>query len=269
MASAARVYVSDKAQAPQNLTLICFGGAGPGHGVELARKLGCGRVVIPPYPGLTSSFGLLTAPVAFEQSVAVGKLMGNVDLAELERRFQEMESEAEALLPEGNETIYERSLDMRHSGQDVPLEIAIERPSSAGDPRKQWASQFFALYEELYGRVDDDNPIEIANIRVRVARPSEPPAIQTPHAERPGSPAAHRPVFVAAAGGMEQVAVYKRAQLAIGQRVAGPAIIEERESTTVIGSGDVATVDKWGCLLIDVELPKTAAAVRDRAEASA
>lgn len=269
MASAARVYVSDKAQAPQNLTLICFGGAGPVHGVELARKLGCGRVVIPPYPGLTSSFGLLTAPVAFEQSVAIGRLIGNVDLNELERRFREMESDAEALLPEGRETVHERSLDMRHSGQDVPLEIAIERPFGARDPREGWTSRFFALYEELYGRVDDDNPIEIANIRVRVARPAAPPAMRAPHADRAQGPASRRPVFVAASGALEKVPVYKRTSLAVGQRIAGPAVIEERESTTVIGSGDAATVDKWGCLLIDVELPATAAAARGRAEAAA
>ena len=266
MASAARVYISDKAQAPQNLTLICFGGAGPVHGVELARKLGCGRVVIPPYPGLTSSFGLLTAPVAFEQSTAVGELIGNIGLDELERRFQAMESEAEALLPEGAETIYERSLDMRHSGQDVPLEIAIERPFGMRDPRERWTSQFFALYEELYGRVDDDNPIEIASIRVRVGRSSEPPTIKIPLADRAQGPAACRPVFSPASGGMENVPVYKRVQLAIGQRISGPAIIEERESTTVIGSGDVATVDPWGCLLIDVAPPKAVAAERGRTE---
>jgi N-methylhydantoinase A len=260
MASAARVYVSDKAQAPQNLTLICFGGAGPVHGVELARKLGCSRVVIPPFPGLTSSFGLLTAPVAFEQSMAVGKLIENVELENFERLFQAMEGEAEALLPEGNETVFERSLDMRHSGQDVPLEIAVERPFATADAREHWAVQFFTRYEELYGRVDDDNPIEIANIRVRVARPSEPPAIKAPLAERANGPAARRSIFAPASGGMEKVPVYKRTQLASGQRITGPAIIEERESTTVIGSGDVAIVDPWGCLLIDVALPQTAAA---------
>lgn len=269
MASAARVYVSDKAQAPQNVTLICFGGAGPVHGVELARKLGCGRVVIPPYPGLTSSFGLLAAPVAFEQSLAIGKLIQNIDLAELERAFAEMESEAEALLPEGSETIYERTLDMRHSGQDVPLEIRIDRPFGAADPRNRWASQFFSLYRELYGRVDDDNPIEIANIRVRVARPSDPPSVKVPHAEREQGPSAHRPVFVAASSALENVPVYKRHALAIGQRIAGPAIVEERESTTVLSSGDTAIVDKWGCLLIEVALPKIAIPERDRAEASA
>jgi N-methylhydantoinase A len=129
--------------------------------------------------------------------------------------------------------------------------------------------QFFALYEELYGRVDDDNPIEIANIRVRVARPSEPPSVQTPHADREQGPAGHRPVFVDASGGLENVPVYKRPSLAIGQRISGPAIIEERESTTVIGTGDVATVDRWGCLVIDVALGRSATAERGRAEATA
>ena len=268
MASAARVYISDKAQAPQDLTLICFGGAGPVHGAELARKLGCGRLVIPPYPGLTSSFGLLAAPVAFEQSLAVGKLIDNIDLAELERCFQDMEREAEALLPEGNETIYERSLDMRHSGQDAPLEIAIERPFGGREARDRWAAQFFELYQELYGRVDDDNPIEIANIRVRVARPSEPPSIKPPYADREQGALDHRAVFVAMSGAVENVPVYKRTSLAVGQRIIGPAIIEERELTTVLGTGDVATVDRWACLQIDVELSRTSALERGRVKAS-
>jgi len=269
MASAARVYVSDKAQAPRNLTLICFGGAGPVHGVELARKLGSGRVVIPPYPGLTSSFGLLAAPVAFEQSVAVGQLLSNVDLLDLERLFRAMERETEPLLPAGDETMYERSLDMRHSGQDTPLEIAIDCPFGSSDPRDRWASQFFALYEELYGRVDPDNPIEIANLRVRVARPSAPPSIGAPHSDREMGRGGYRPVFVAATSALESVPVYKRPSLAIGQRIVGPAIIEERESTTVLGTADVATVDEWGCLLIDVALVNPAALHHGRAEASA
>ncbi len=269
MASAARVYVSDKAQAPRNLTLICFGGAGPVHGVELARKLGCGKVVIPPYPGLTSSFGLLAAPVAFEQSISLGRLLSDVDLRDLECRFQEMEAETAPLLPEGDVIIYERSLDMRHSGQDVPLEIRLERPFAGDDPRREWISQFFALYKELYGRIDEDNPIEIANIRVRVARPSSPPLIRTPHSDRDTSPDNYRRVFVPATGALENVPVYKRSLLAIDQKITGPAIIEERESTTVLGTEDVAIVNKWGCLLIDVALPKVAILDRDPAEASA
>jgi N-methylhydantoinase A/oxoprolinase/acetone carboxylase beta subunit len=268
MASAARVYVSDKAQAPRTLALICFGGAGPGHGVELARKLGCGRVIIPPYPGLTSSFGLLAAPVAFEQSVAVGRLLRTIDLAELEQRFVTMEREAAALLPDGAETLYERSLDLRHSGQDVPLQIVIERPFSDADPRDQWAGRFFAMYEELYGRVDDDNPIEVANIRVRVARPAHPPAVRAPLSAREQRPSGYRSVFVAASGALESVPVYKRTELAAGQRITGPAVIEERESTTILGQGDTATIDKWGCILIDVALPKTPAS-NERAESTA
>jgi N-methylhydantoinase A len=252
MASAARVYVADKAQAPRHLTLICFGGAGPVHGVELARKLGCGRVVIPPYPGLTSSFGLLAAPVAFEQSVASGKLLDSVDFEDLERRFQAMERETAPLLPEGDETIYERSLEMRHSGQDVPLEIAVERPFGEGDLRDRWGSRFFSVYEELYGRMDLDNPIEIANLRVRIARPSTPPSIRAPHSDRAMAPLDERAVFVAATSTLESVPVFKRQSLAIGQRVVGPAVIEERESATVLGTCDVATVDQWGCLLIEV-----------------
>src|SRR5262249_30720520 len=109
-------------------------------------------------------------------SEAVGSLLDHVDLDDLQRRFRVMEEESGALLPEGTETVYERSLDLRHSGQDAPLEIAAERIFE-GDPRERWAARFFALYEAHYGRVDDDNPVEVASIRVRVARSARPPAI--------------------------------------------------------------------------------------------
>jgi N-methylhydantoinase A len=260
MASAARVYISDKAQVARNLTLICFGGAGPVHGVELARKLGCGRVVIPPYPGLASSFGLLTAPVAFEQSLAVGKLLNVVDLPQLERRFQDIENEAAGYLPAGAESLYERSLDLRHAGQDVPLEVSIERPFGADHPGEKWLADFFALYKELYGRIDEENPVEIANIRVRVSQSSNPTAIRPSQGKHAKELALRRSVFVARSGSLEDVPVYRRNQLGLGQRISGPAIIEERESTTVIGVGDVACLDEWGCLLIDIDLPRHAEA---------
>ena len=88
------------------------------------------------------------------------------------------------------------------------------------------------------------------------------------HADQEQGPVGHRAVFVATSGAVENVPVYKRASLAIGQRITGPAIIEERESTTILGTADVATVDRWACLQIDVELPRTFALERGRAKAS-
>ena len=90
MAAAARVYVAEKAKAPRDLTLVACGGAGPLHAVGLARKLGCPRVVIPPYSGVLSSLGLLAAPIAFERSRAVRRLLRDIDPAALERMFGEL-----------------------------------------------------------------------------------------------------------------------------------------------------------------------------------
>jgi N-methylhydantoinase A/oxoprolinase/acetone carboxylase beta subunit len=103
---------------------------------------------------------------------------------------------------------------------------------------------------------------------VRVARPADPPAIRAPLSAREQRPAGYRSAFVAASGALESVPVYKRTALAAGQRITGPAVIEERESTTILGKGDTATIDKWGCILIDVALPKTLAS-NERAESTA
>jgi N-methylhydantoinase A len=94
MSSAARQYVAEKGLAPSELTLVAFGGAGPVHALGLARKLGCARVVVPPFPGVMSSLGLLAAPVAFERSQAVRKLATAVSSDDLEVLLKRLEADA-------------------------------------------------------------------------------------------------------------------------------------------------------------------------------
>jgi N-methylhydantoinase A len=128
MASAARMYVAEKGQAPPRLSLVAFGGAGPVHAVGLARKLGCPRVIVPPFSGVMSSLGLLAAPVAFERSRAVRQIVRALDLDAVETAFRDLEDEASALMPDGARLLVRRSVDLRYSGQDYPLEIDTQGP---------------------------------------------------------------------------------------------------------------------------------------------
>ena len=258
MASAARIYVAEKGKAPPELSLVAFGGAGPVHAAGLARKLGCPRLVVPPHSGVMSSLGLLAAPVAFERSRAVRRILKAVDLAAVEAGFCALEAEAGGLMPDGAAAIVRRSVDLRYSGQDYPLEIEVEGPCHAPSTKDDWEARFEALYRSHYGKVDDDNPVELASVRVHVSQPPPALTIAPPPATADAAPKAWRDVHVQAGSGMERAPVYERAALRIGQEIAGPAVIEEPESTTVIGPGDRLRVDPLGCLVVDLVIQRPA-----------
>jgi len=260
MASAAQVYVAEKGKAPPELSLVAFGGAGPVHAAGLARKLGCPRLVVPPHSGVMSSLGLLAAPVAFERSRAIRRILRAVDLDAVEAGFRELETEAGELMPDGVASVVQRSVDLRYSGQDYPLELDVAGPCDAPATTAGWEARFEAAYHALYGKVDDDNPVELASIRVHVSQHPPALAIARPAAAADARPKAMREVHVAAGAGMERVPVFERAELRIGQEIAGPAVIEERESTTVIGPGDRLRVDPLGCLVVDLVIHRPAAA---------
>ena len=266
MASAAQVYVAEKGKAPPELSMVAFGGAGPVHAAGLARKLGCPRLVIPPFSGVMSSLGLLSAPVAFERSRAIRRILRALDLAAVEAAFGELEVEAGELMPDGVAPIVRRSVDLRYSGQDYPLEIDVEGPCDDPSTKPNWEARFEAAYHSLYGKVDDDNPVELASIRVQASE--LPPALEIarPPSVVDAKPKASRNVHLAAGLGMERVAVFERAELRIGQKIDGPAIIEERESTTVIGPGDRLRVDPLGCLVVDLVIHRPAAATGETDE---
>ncbi len=255
MAAAARIYITEKGKVAGRLTLVSSGGAGPGHAVDLARKLGIGRVVVPPHSGVMSSLGLLTAPLAFERSRSVHQLLDTADLPALDAMFADLERTAAALLPVDADMMFERSLELRYAGQDYALEIPIARATIDDEQRAKWKADFFAAYETQYGTVDAENPIEIAAVRSQVKQPTAAPRIKGHHGTADAPPKGRRALFVANTGAVAQVPVYERSTLRSGQTIAGPAVIEERESTTVIGAGDTVRVDGYGCLVVTVALP--------------
>ena len=268
MGAAARVYVSEKAQAPSQLVLIASGGAGPVHATRLARKLRCPKVVVPPFSGVMSAVGLLAAPFAFERSRAVRRLLSACDPAELEVLFVSLGDEARGLLPDGDAVQSRRTVDLRYAGQDYALEIDVEGSCTRAGAVARWQRDFEVAYERFYGRIDDENPIEVANLRVHASLASTPPRIPKPDATADARPKAEREIYVIEAGQFERAPVYERSALPAGQVIEGPAVIEERESTTVIVTGDVLEVDPVGCLIIAVALPATSRAAEEGAPES-
>ena len=253
MAAAGRVYVADKGKSAAALALVVTGGAGPVHAVGLARRLGCRRVVVPPLAGVMSSLGLLAAPIAFERSRPVNRRVIGLDVAVVTRELAALAAEATALLPPETTPEIRHSADLRYHGQDHALEIPIDGTPDASLPERLTAG-FVAAYEALYGKVDDDNPIEIAALRVEARQPQPPPTLPAPRAGAPATPAATRPTWQHDAECYEPTPVYRRSDLALNQEVIGPAIVEERESTTIITRGDILCVHESGALIIELAL---------------
>ena len=252
MASAARVYVAEKGKAPSNLSLIAFGGAGPVHAVGLAKKLGCPEVIVPPFSGVMSSLGLLTAPVAFERSKAVRKTLPSLELEIIEDYYNELEEEASSLMPDKSNLLIRRTADLRFSGQDYPLEIEVDKSLSESDILEILEQRFINLYHELYGKVDDDNLVELASIRVYATQAIPELSVVGRTSAVDGQPKGSRDVYVSSMDGICNIPVYEREALRVGQKIMGPVVIEERESTTFIGLGDSVIVNEVGCLVVKI-----------------
>jgi N-methylhydantoinase A/oxoprolinase/acetone carboxylase beta subunit len=199
-----------------------------------------------------SSLGLLAAPIAFERSRTINRLVENVDVREVEAQFQDLERAATELLPKGQVITFSRSVDLRYSGQDYPLEIQIQRPIPESGAILRWKADFLSEYEALYGKVDDENPVELAALRVQVKQQTLQPRIAKPAATSDTTPKGTRDVYVTNVHAVSAVPVYERTELRVSQDIVGPAVIEERESTTIIGAGDRIVVDPYGCLVISI-----------------
>jgi N-methylhydantoinase A/oxoprolinase/acetone carboxylase beta subunit len=267
MASAARIYVAEKGQSPADLVLVAFGGAGPVHAVALARKLGCPCVVIPPMPGVMSSVGLLAAPIAFERTRSVRQLLAETSLARLNAIIAEIKDEAARFLPHRDGVRYRVVAEMRYAAQDYALDVDAPENWSDAAALADVDARFRRVYEDLYGRTDNDNPIELVALRIQAMLPAPPIALPPPSEGGAARPKAFRRIYDTVSRTYCDAPVFERAALGRASVVTGPAIIEERESTTVIHAGDRLTINPWGCLMI--ELAPTQAAVEPTLEVAA
>ncbi|MGK9165020.1 hydantoinase B/oxoprolinase family protein [Inquilinus limosus] len=248
MAAAARVHLVEKGKDPRRYAMVGFGGAGPAHAAGVARILGVAEVIIPPASGAASALGFLAAPLSFElvRSHPV-RFSGDFDADVVNGVLAELEAEGRRRLAEAGvdaaAVTVERSADMRLVGQ--MHEIAVPLPSDpigAGSLeaiRTAFAEVYTARYTSLYGGAE----IEAINFRVRCLGPT--PTLSLTGAAGGGDTAAKRKRTRLArfADGSVEAVVYDRYALAPGDRIEGPAIIEERESTTVVPPGDVVRVD--------------------------
>jgi len=254
MANAARVHAIESGKDLRPRTLIAFGGAAPLHAARVAEKLGVGRVLIPTNAGVGSAVGLLRAPVAYE--VVRGRLMrlSSFEPENANRLLAEMRAEAEAIVLRGapDAPLAERrAAFMRYRGQGH--EIAVEFPVRAfnNTDRAAITALFEDAYRRLYSRPIPGVDIEILSWVVTISTPAQGDlATAMPIRPSEPKPRAQRALFDPQAGEFQDVAIYWRSDLAPGATIAGPAVIAEDDTSTVVSPLFEAQVDKFGYIAL-------------------
>ncbi|MFJ1760795.1 hydantoinase/oxoprolinase family protein [Amycolatopsis sp. NPDC088138] len=236
MANAARVHAVERGQDPAKLPMYTFGGAGPVHGAGVARALGAPSIVAPPAAGVLSAAGFLTAPLAFDFVRSARAAVLDLSWEQVDALFAEMEAEGAALLAKSgvDNVTHRRIAEMRYSGQGYEIRVPVHGGSWPGT----LIDEFTATYRALYRRSGPEVGVEVLNWRVVSSGPAPDVTLRLASAESAGDARkGSRQAYFPAAGGFVDTAVFDRYRLEPGDRVDGPAIVEERESTVVVPPG--------------------------------
>jgi N-methylhydantoinase A len=233
---------------PRDFLLVGFGGAGPVHANALARDVEMSTVLIPRSPGIFSATGLLTTDLKRDASRTLIRRLEELEPAEVEAVFAELErAGAEELAREGappEAVEFVRQFELRYVGQSYELTVA------AGD---DLLARFHAAHDRTYGFSAPQEPVECVSLRLTsVGRIAKPPLRRL----EPGGaaePKARREVYFAEAEGYVDCPVYDRYRLPAGAAIAGPAVVEELDSTTVVHPGFAVRVDDVGNLILERE----------------
>jgi 5-oxoprolinase (ATP-hydrolysing)/N-methylhydantoinase A len=261
MADAARVYLVERGKDPRRYAMVGFGGAGPAHAAEVARALGMAELVVPPASGAASALGFLAAPLSASRvrSLPV-RLDDAADLGAIETVLRDLEAQARAEIAVDGDVLVERAADMRLVGQ--MHEISVPLPASLLDEDSLPAliAAFDAAYTARYAALQLGAAVEAVNFRVTVTGPA--PSITLGHQGLAAQDPRKGERMVSFGDGFVPAAVYDRYALTQGCEIAGPAIVEEREATTVVAPGDVLRVDAAGNLRIAIGAPSRMNLVR-------
>jgi len=247
MAAAAKTHIAEK------------GGNPKVHAYGLARKLGAPRFIVPPNAGVGSALGFFTAPRAFDLVRSHKVAVDLADFDEIERIFKAMEAEGvKTLRKTGQEEAVtcERSVDVRYIGQGSETNIPVPESDFNQVKKGEILRRFHVIYKKLYGRTYPDSPVEFINFRVRASLPER--LLRLPKIQKNGTSLqkavkGERQAYSGMAKDFIPHTVYDRYELQPEARFEGPAIVEERESTVIVGENTSVAVDEYGFLWVDVK----------------
>lgn len=264
MSHAVKAVTTERGLDAGNFTMVVYGGAGPLHASAIARELGIRKVLIPYAPGYFSAYGMLFSDLRYDYVRSVFRKLNDVSFDDIEAAYQSMEDEGRAALtqsgvkPEG--VVIERAADMRYVGQEHAVTVDLPQAFFAAKDRAAIKQQFDELHKVRYGTSAPQEPADLVSLRVTVLGTMKKPP---QHNVEPGTatPLAHavratKPVYFRATGWVD-TPVYIRDHLRAGNVIAGPALIEEHASTTVVQPGDTLAVDELGNLQIAIGSERT------------
>ncbi|MCW1839253.1 hydantoinase/oxoprolinase family protein [Prosthecomicrobium hirschii] len=258
MARAIRVVSVQRGHDPRDYALAAFGGAGPLHAARLARELGMTRVIVPRFPGILCAMGLLLTDLRADFAATRLLTLEEASLGPLEALFAGLARDADAWLAAEGLPVAARRLtrtvDMRYRGQNYELPVALPDGPLGPATLVALARGFEALHRERYGFLAEGETIQIVTARIEAAG-LVPKARFEPRPDAgPDSSAAltgRRDVWMPEAGGFVATPVYARERLAPGNRIEGPAIVEQMDTTTVVLPGMIARVDAYETLILE------------------
>ncbi len=257
MASAARVHAIERGQTPERCTMIAFGGAAPLHAARLAEKLGMRKILVPVDASVGSAVGFLRAPVAFEVARSLQARDDCFSFYEINKILQDMKEKATSIVSAGAfgaPLEVRRAVEMRYLGQGHEISVPLPQRALTGKDAAKLRAQYESRYETQFGLRIADVPVEFLTWSVSVStRPEkERRKSKTVRASRP-SPKGKRTVFDPVSGSSKPIPAYLRKDLAPGTQFAGPALVVEPQTTTLVPRGWRCSVLPAGHLFLETK----------------
>ena len=254
IARAFRNHASERGFDYRACAMVAFGGSGPAHACRVARKLRVPTVIFPVGAGVMSAVGLLASPLSFETFRAERLDLDVLDSKGFDQRFNVLVEEAKAFLGRppapGEQTVVRRRIDMRYRGQGYEVEVDLPDGTSLNDTR----TLFTKAYERIFTKSFPSESLEITNWKVEVSlvRAAADAAYHLEVAAGESAIKGHRQAYFPEQESPQDTPVYDRYALSPGDTFTGPALVEERESTCIVGVGDQVTVDPAGNMIVAV-----------------
>ncbi len=262
MAHVVRWVTTERGLDAADFALVAYGGAGPLHAAMVARELQIGTVVIPRAPGHFSAFGMLVADLRRDFVTTWFTPLADASFADMEALFADMEAQGRATVTRGQTarstltgTTLRRAADMRYVGQEHAVTVDLPLALFATQDRDGIKHRFDAVHQTRYGFSVAQEKAEIVSLRSatvgEMRKPPFEPIAQGGPQPLPEAFRGTRAVYFAGSG-FADTPTYQRSALRAGNRIAGPALVEEHASTTVMHPGDQLEVDAFGDLIITI-----------------
>ena len=250
MANAARVHAIESGKTYEGRTLIAFGGGGPVHAFRVAEKIGIDRVLVPSGAGVGSAIGFLRAPVGYEVVRSLYQRFSSFDIGAVNALLGDMAREAAGVVAQGSfgaPTAQTRIAFMRYVGQGHEIPVKLPARDLVAEDVALIRADYDTEYSRFYDRPVPGSDVEIMSYAVVVATTGARGDDALPEAgDGRAVPASHRGLRDTVTGEMADWAIYDRATLSPGSRLAGPAVIAENETSTLVGPGWSASIDRFG-----------------------